>query len=223
MCPWTDWQPATMKFCEELLCGNIRQPANTFSNIGFVICGLIIMWREGFKSWTPYHMMGLAAVSIGITSGIYHASMVFFWQFFDLSSMFMLVLLPLSFNLVRIGWIKSSQFSLAYIITLAFSMLLLYIIQGKVGEYIFGVQVFMVAGLEYMLYRKGHRPSYPGMFKALGTLALAFLIWNGDVHGWWCDPTNHYLQGHAIWHLMCALSIWFVYGFYKQFAQVSQK
>ena len=222
MCPWTDWQPATMKFCEELLCGSIRQPANAFSNIGFVICGLIIMWREGRKSWTPYHMIGLAAVCIGITSGIYHASMVFFWQFFDLSSMFMLVLLPFSFNLVRIGWIKASQFSLAYLVSLGFSMLLLYLIQGKVGEYIFGIQVFIVAGLEYMLYRKGHRPSYPGMFKALGTLAFAFLIWNGDVHGWWCDPRNHYLQGHAVWHLLCALSIWFVYGFYKQFEQVEK-
>lgn len=222
MCPWTDWQPATMKFCEELLCGSIRQPANAFSNIGFVICGLLIISREGLKSWTPYHMMGLAAVFIGITSGIYHASMVFFWQFFDLSSMFMLILLPLSFNLVRIGWIRASQFSLVYIVTLALSMLLLYVIQGKVGEYIFGVHVALVTGLEFLLYRRGHRPTYAGMFKALGTFMLAFLIWNGDVHGWWCDPTNHYLQGHAIWHLLCALAIWFLYGFYKQFASVSK-
>jgi hypothetical protein len=208
-----------MKFCEELLCGSIRQPANAFSNIGFVICGLLIISREGLKTWTPYHMMGLAAVSIGITSGIYHASMVFFWQFFDLSSMFMLILLPLAFNLVRSGWIKASQFSLVYIVCLSISMLLLYVIQGKVGEYIFGVHVAMVTGLEFLLYRRGHRPTYAGMLKALGTFMLAFLIWNGDVHGWWCDPTNHYLQGHAIWHLLCALAIWFLYGFYKQFAQ----
>lgn len=223
MCPWTDWQPATMKFCEELLCGSIRQPANSFSNIGFVICGLIILWRERSRSWSPYHMMGVAAVLIGITSGIYHASMTFFWQFFDVSSMFMLILLALSFNLVRVGWIKASQFTLAYITTLLISMALMLLIKGKSGEYIFGVEAALVTGIEYLIFKQGQRPSYRGLLRALGTFLTAFLIWNGDVHGWWCDPTNHYIQGHAAWHLLCALAIWFLYGFYKQFAQAEKK
>ena len=217
MCPWTDWEPATMKFCEAMLCGSIRQPANTFSNIGFVICGLIIYAREGWKSWSPYHLMGLAAFFIGVTSGIYHASMTFFWQFFDLSSMFMLILLPLTFNLIRLKWIRPSQFTLSYLAMLFFSQGLLLLIKGKSGEYIFGVQVFFVAASEMMLYQRGERPRYAGMLKALGTFLLAFLIWNGDVHGWWCDPDNHVLQGHAAWHLLNAVAIWFLYQFCKQF------
>ncbi len=217
MCPWTDWEPATMKFCEEMLCGSIRQPANTFSNIGFVICGLIMWRREGWKSWSPYHLMSLAAILIGITSGIYHASMTFFWQFFDLSSMFMLILLALTFNLIRLKWIKTSQFTLVYVGMLLASQAILLLIKGRVGEFIFGVEVFFVMVAEFILYRRGERPIYKGMLQALGTFLLAFLIWNGDVHGWWCDPTNHVLQGHAAWHLLNAVAIWFLYQFYLQF------
>jgi hypothetical protein len=212
-----------MKFCEELLCGSIRQPANSFSNIGFVICGFLILWRERSRSWSPYHLMGVAAVLIGVTSGIYHASMTFFWQFFDVSSMFMLILLALSFNLVRVGWIKASQFTLTYVATLVLSMALMLLIKGKSGEYIFGVEAALVTGIEYLIYKQGQRPLYGSLLRALGSFLTAFLIWNGDVHGWWCDPTNHYIQGHAAWHLLCALAIWFLYGFYKQFEQAEKK
>lgn len=216
MCPWMHWQPATMKFCEELLCGLIRQPANSFSNIGFVICGILLLVREG-KGWSPYHLMGVAAILVGITSGIYHASMTFFWQFFDVSSMFMLILIALSFNLVRIGWIKEKMYTLVYVGMLMTSMALMLIIQGKSGEFIFGVEVAIVAATELMIRRQGQKVESKFFLAALGTFLLAFLIWTGDIRGWWCDPQNHFIQGHAAWHLLNAVAIWFLYKYYKQF------
>ena len=217
MCPWTLWQPATLKFCEALLCGPIRQPANTASNIGFVIVGLLILWRERQGAWSPYHIMGMASVVLGFTSGAFHASMTFFWQFFDVSSMFMLILLALSFNLVRLKLIKQEHYAWAYLAMLAVSMLTMLIAQGKSGEVVFAIEVAMVVALEALIYRRGGRPNYQGILRAIGTFLFAFLIWNGDIHGWWCDPDNHVLQGHAAWHLLCALAIWFMYQFYLQF------
>jgi hypothetical protein len=216
MCPWTDWQPATMKFCEEILCGAVRQPANSFSNIGFVIGGIIILFREG-KGWSPYHLMGLASIMIGITSGLYHASMTFFWQFFDVSSMFMLILLALTFNFNRLGWIQEKFYTMAYTLLLLSSMGLMLLIQGKSGEWIFAVEVAIVTATEILIARQGSKPNYIPFAQAFGVFLLAFFIWIGDIRGWWCDPSNHYLQGHAAWHLLNAVSIWFLYKFYKQF------
>src|SRR5688572_13607058 len=34
-------------FCEAAPGGVVRQPANTFSNVGFVVSGLLIAWRAG--------------------------------------------------------------------------------------------------------------------------------------------------------------------------------
>ena len=220
MCPWIDWQPASLKFCEAMICGYIRQPANSISNIAFVICGLILLKKEKNSSaFTPFHMMGVASILIGITSGIYHASMTFFWQFFDVSSMFMLILLAVNFNLLRLGWIKSNQFPLTYVAMLLTSMGMMLIFQGKSGEWIFAFEVAMSVFLEYLIYRQKKTADFKSLIKAIGIFLLAFLIWTGDIRGWWCDPDNHYLQGHAIWHILNAVAIWFLYSFYKQFGK----
>jgi hypothetical protein len=218
MCPWIDWQPASLKFCEAMICGYIRQPANSISNLSFVICGIMLLRKEKLNTrFNPFHIMGLAAILIGITSGVYHASMTFFWQFFDVSSMFMLILLAVNFNLLRLGWIKSQHFSLTYIISLLTSMGLMLFFQGKSGEWIFAVEVSLSIFLEYLIFRQKKSVDFKSLFQAIGIFLLAFLIWTGDIQGWWCDPDNHYLQGHAIWHILNAVAIWFLYLFYKQF------
>jgi hypothetical protein len=215
MCYWDHWQPATLKFCEEMLCGPIRQPANAFSNIGFIFAGLWILFKESKNPWSPYKLMGIAAISIGITSGVYHASMTFFWQFFDVSSMFMLILLALCFNLVRNKLINPERYTLVYSSLLITSMVLMLLLKGPSGEYIFALEVLVVAILEWRIMRAKIKVSYHYFLKAIGTFLIAFIVWIGDVKGWWCDPTNHYLQGHAIWHLLNALAITFLYRFYR--------
>ena len=52
-------------------------------------------------------------------------------------------------------------------------------------------------------------------FYLLGILAMAvaFAIWVMDQRGTWCSPDS-IMQGHAIWHLLGALSIWLNFGYY---------
>ena len=52
---------------------------------------------------------------------------------------------------------------------------------------------------------------------ALGTFLLAFGIWILDVKEIVCDAKNHFLQGHAVWHVLNAFCFYFLYRFYRQF------
>lgn len=163
--------------------------------------------------------MGLASVAIGMTSGMYHASMTFFWQFFDVSSMFMLILLALSFNLIRADLIEKKHFTVFYLGTLSLSMGAMLIFQGQSGELIFAIEAVCLILSEIKIRR--HRESTDNSYfiRAISIFLLSFLIWIGDIKGWWCWPSNHILQGHALWHILNALVIWYLYRFYKTFEE----
>jgi hypothetical protein len=46
----------------------------------------------------------------------------------------------------------------------------------------------------------------------LGTILLAFLIWNATKTRW-CDP-HSLIQGHAAWHLLDAASAYLLFRFW---------
>jgi hypothetical protein len=43
---------------------------------------------------------------------------------------------------------------------------------------------------------------------ALAALLSAFVIWNVS-RVWLCDPSS-LIQGHAVWHVLCAVSAYFL-------------
>jgi hypothetical protein len=44
-------------------------------------------------------------------------------------------------------------------------------------------------------------------------MLVAFAIWLLSTSGW-CDPTS-LLQGHAAWHLLCAVSAYWLFRLYE--------
>lgn len=55
------------------------------------------------------------------------------------------------------------------------------------------------------------RPFFIGL--VLLTAAAAFSL--ADVTRAFCDPANHWLQGHAIWHVLPAASLYAMFRFYE--------
>jgi hypothetical protein len=47
---------------------------------------------------------------------------------------------------------------------------------------------------------------------SLATILTAFAIWNAT-KTWLCDPYS-LIQGHAIWHLLGAVSAYYLYRYY---------
>ena len=81
------------------------------------------------------------------------------------------------------------------------------------GNAAFGLLLIVAIVLEVRIMRRGEsliRRSY--VYVSLGALVTAFAIWNAS-KTWLCDP-HSLVQGHAIWHLLCAVAAYFLYRYY---------
>ena len=60
-----------------------------------------------------------------------------------------------------------------------------------------------------------HEPAWDPawLLAALAVFGLAYVVWTLDGTGAWCDPTG-WLQGHAVWHLLGAVSAGLAFIYY---------
>jgi hypothetical protein len=70
--------------------------------------------------------------------------------------------------------------------------------------------------------REGRRVDYRPYGAALGLIAAAGVCSALDVTRVFCDPNDHWLQGHALWHLLSAASLLALYHFYARLAEDPQ-
>src|SRR5690349_14162358 len=88
-CPWSDFMPANLRFCEARLCGWVTEPANTWSNVGFFIVGAIVLSDARRNGRLIAGSLGLIAVLTGIGSTAFHGTSTFAGQALDQSAMFL--------------------------------------------------------------------------------------------------------------------------------------
>jgi len=204
-----------MSFCEALTPGPMAQPANAVSSLAFCVIGLALY--RTMKERNTLLLFPISAFLVGITSFLYHASWTFFFQVFDVSSMFMLSCLLISFNAARLGAVEPKRLPAFYVGLVALSIAIMVTLRGHTGEYLFGFEVAVAAIQETLLARRASGTDYKPFFQALGIFLLAYGIWLLDVHRIVCAADNHYLQGHAAWHVLNAFCFIYLYRFYRQF------
>ncbi len=215
-CPWSSFLPPTIKYCEDNLCSYITQPSNTWSNLAFIFVGIYLIILNQKDKLKNLRYIGPIAILTGIASFLYHASFTFLFQFFDLSSMYLFSTMILSINLRRANFITANNQNLAQLALLLSSMGLLYIFK-PFGIPIFALQVIIGFGLEFFLFKKSNKTfSYSYYKLTIAALAIAFTSWILDFKRIVCNPMNHLLQGHAIWHIFSSLCFLFLYKFYSQ-------
>ena len=94
---WTGMSPATCMpdhcFCEHIGAGTIRQWANSWSCVAFVAVAVWILWKSwsGQSHLRPVYTTVYAwcIAFLGFGSFYYHASLTFFWQWFDMMGMYL--------------------------------------------------------------------------------------------------------------------------------------
>src|SRR3954465_14437095 len=89
-------------FCEAARGGWVKQPANSFSNLGFVVAGLAIAWHAGRITLgglaTPYACL---VVFLGPASAAMHATQSEVGGQLDLLSMYLVAAFAAAYALVR--------------------------------------------------------------------------------------------------------------------------
>lgn len=221
-CPWDSLHPAPLNFCEEVLCSWIKQPSNTWSNIGFIFVGIWI-WRVAKKErQTHLKWIGLISIIMGLGSALYHASGTCIGGISDYFGMLLSTSFLTAINTRR--WLRCS-FSIMYgicAITLAVLLFLLIELPGQERL------LYALSGpcclIELGLYfRDGKTIDYRNYLYGGALAGIGTFLWWLDTSKLWCDPKNHAISGHALWHILMAISIYFFYRYYTQFKVLSDK
>jgi hypothetical protein len=223
-CPWTpvrEWGDyPNVKWCEETLCSWVAEPANTWSNLAFLAAAgvLYVLARE--EKSRILRFFAPAAAVVGLSSGVYHASVTFLLQVFDFFGMYCFLGLLLMVNAVRAGWVAPSRFFGWFWGGVA-GLTGLTVAVAKAGLPVQGIVLAMILGLvatEWAATRAEPGPVAHGWFgAALLTLCGSAALSAMDVSRTWCEPTNHWVQGHAVWHLLNGVAMCLAYVFYRQF------
>lgn len=216
-CPYSEWAPSTHIWCEEQLCSWIREPANTFSNSAYIIVGILILMNARKLNYPHLKMLGWFSILLGFMSGFYHATSSFFGEVLDYSSMFLISAYVLVANLSRLFTWNPKKMAI-YAFSL-FTVSVVGLVQFRtVGAVFFFIQITSAVIIEVLLRKRANpKPDQKNMFISLGLLLSAWLIWTLDTKRIVCDPENHLINGHAIWHVMTAVSIYYLFKFYSQF------
>lgn len=221
-CPWWDmrltWGEPNVKWCEETICAVVNEPANAWSNVAYVVVAAALVLLAGRARGRMTWMFAGALAVTGLLSFAYHATNNYFTQLFDFIGMFVLLFLMVVVNARRLGWVRPERELPVYLALVVGATAAIPPLRaiGLPFQLLIVLSVLFLIGSELRLRARGAAVRYTPFITALGLIVVAAGFSAADVTRLWCDPTNHFVQGHVIWHLLSAVSLGFAARFYEQ-------
>jgi len=213
-------------FCEAPHDGWIRQPANTLSNAGFVLAGLLVARRvvrhptaDGVMSPAVGTFYACVVVLLGPASAAMHATQTAWGGHLDMLSMYLIAGFAAAWSWVRWTRRGTTAFAAAYVACVAACEVVglwpdPVPVVHHAGNLAFGLLLLAAVVLETRLWRRGETELvFRHGIVALAAMLVAFTIWLLSNAGW-CDPTS-LVQGHAAWHLLCAVAAYWLFRMYE--------
>jgi predicted membrane channel-forming protein YqfA (hemolysin III family) len=213
-CPWYEAQQeygaANVNWCEPTICSIVNEPANTWSNISFLLIGALLIRKfNSFKEKVITHY-AWSLVIMGLCSLTYHATNNYLTQFLDFLGMFFGTGFVIAFNIQRIRGENPRQLYSWYWFMTFFSTALFLAfdftnipVQMTVLVQVIGILVLdLIAG-----YKEGNLKNYKWFVVSTVLLVIAQVFSQLDLKRIWCEPENRILHGHAIWHLIASLGL----------------
>lgn len=218
-------------FCEESRNSLIKQPANTWSNIGFVLFGLLMAWQisKGFFNRLPNRFtqstftatfFSCLVVFLGPGSMAMHATETEMGGELDMLSMYLIASFAASYAMQRFFNWRNSRFTVSFVLIILLCELAGRYhgpvpVVGYAGSLAFAFFIGVCITFELLnTYQRQLVLEKKFGFASLGLLLLAFTVWNFSLDGGsFCNPKS-LIQGHAIWHLLDSAAAYFLFRFY---------
>lgn len=213
-------------FCEAARHALVEQPANTLSNGGFVVAGLLIGWHARDPRRTIAENPALATayamivVLLGPASAAMHATQSAVGGHLDLLSMYLVAAFAFAYAVTRLSRRGTGTFAGLWIV----AILVCEAIERIPGHApvvdiwanaAFGLLLVAALGGEGLLWRRGASTRNPRWgLAAAGAMGLAFAIWTQAKTGSPLCRPHSLVQGHAIWHLLDAVAAYSLYRLY---------
>jgi Ceramidase len=217
-CPWEPlssfWLP-NVRWCEAQLCSVVVEPANTWSNLAYVVAGLALLAAGRRRDDRTLRVFGAAEVVVGVSSFVYHMSYTGVLQVLDFFGMYVFTNLLIALNLVRLGALSRERFWPVYatsVVALTALTIALRFTPFPIQGIVF-VAILAIVATELLQRAPGIDRRF--FWASLATLTVGAGFSAGDVTGVFCDPENHVVQGHAIWHVLGAISLVFAAFHYR--------
>ena len=205
--PWSGWALPDIKHCEANLSSWIAAPANTWSNIAYFAVAALIMTRSSRRGALSARGLGPVLIAVGGCSFFFHASYTFAGQVLDYAGMFLLLGWALARALARdrrLGTKNAVRFWAGLVLASLAALFALHAASRGIQTIVL-VQSLILAALEIrLMIVKRDAPSYASFWMMQLLLIAAYVCWNLDHTDFACNPDNHWLQFHAIWHILTA-------------------
>lgn len=216
----------------------IRQPSNTWSNLGYLFYGFIcfeLAWndrknrpvKKNLITMLPWAsiLYGFSFAYLCFGSFLFHASLTRMGQHWDMAATYLLTSMPIivlgwqiSLSQMRFKsildskkWLRTSNGVLTVVFALtatAFYLLKWHLNSGFAMPALILTTMLLVGS--YMAFKKDAK--FITRYAVMGLIFViaAFVIWYQDKAKIWCDPDS-IVQGHAAWHFLTGLGALFIY------------
>ena len=223
-CPWHASAELlgapNIKWCEAPVCGWVSEPANTWSNVAFLVVAFVVFLQCRKSPHLELRWIGPAMFFMGLCSGVYHASNNYLSQMFDFIGMYLLLFWFLAINLRRSGFINQArQHQVFAAMVLAGIALVHFMYLANLRfQIIIAVASVAVLATEFSARRHNAIERVPLRWfaAALVLLPIAQAFSLADLTRMLCDPEDHFFQGHALWHVLSAASLYCTVQHYRQ-------
>ncbi len=217
-------------FCEAARNGLLVQPVNTISNIGFITAGLYCAKLITYSTETRNNIFYTTSffpvffcfliVLLGPCSAAMHATETRIGGRLDMNSMYLFSGFMLAYSSSRLFKMKPVYFTLIFALSIIFCNIagLYHTVFGLdfyPGNAAFGLTASLGMVFEFLNYKK-NKPVIQFRYALYCSISflVAFGLWHFGYDGHcFCHPYS-WFQWHGVWHLLCALSAYFLFRYY---------
>jgi hypothetical protein len=214
-CPWASFVPANDVGCEAGVCGWIVHPAEAWSNLAFFAVGgaLLVRYARTDRS-VPVACMPWIVIAIGVGSFAFHASMVRWLLVADVGAIFLLTAFLLAAHLRHAGLVRPSRVSASALVLLTAGVVLA-VVDPRLAYLGVAAQGVAILCLAWRLPVHGRRRDLVGAIAFNQAAAVCLWLDKGRV-GCVGGALAHIVQPHSFWHILSALSLFFVYRYERE-------